>query len=150
MEESNFTQVIDYAIGREEQAAQFYRELRGLARFAPQKEVLGEFVKMEENHKRKLQSIREKGPERVKVSEPPQVIPRESLKEPQLSPEMDYQEILIAAMKREDHSYSLYQELRDQSDDSELKSIFELLMGEEAKHKSFFEELYDRDVQPDN
>jgi rubrerythrin len=150
MEESRFTEVIDYAIGREEQAARFYRELQSIARFSPQKEVLKEFTAMEENHKRKLQSIREKGPENVKVSEAPEVIRRSSLKEEVLSPEMDYQDILIAAMKREDNSYTLYRELRDQSDDPRLQQIFELLMGEEAKHKNFFEDLYDRDVQPDN
>ena len=150
MEESRFTEVIDYAIGREEAAVKFYQELRNLTRFSAQKEVLGEFAKMEENHKRKLQSVREKGPEKVKVSEAPQVITRDSLKEPQLEPEMDYQDILIAAMKREDNSYILYRELRDQSDDEGLRQIFEMLMGEEAKHKSFFEELYDRDVQPGN
>jgi rubrerythrin len=150
MEESRFTEVIDYAIGREEEAARFYRELQGLAKFAPQRELLREFAKMEDNHKRKLQSVRERGPAQVKVSEPPHLNRRDSLRDAVLSPDMDYQDILIAAMKREDNSYTLYSELRGQTDDPELQSIFSLLMNEEAKHKSFFEDLYDRDVQPDN
>jgi rubrerythrin len=150
MEESRFTEVIDYAIGREEAAARFYRDLQNIARFGPQREILREFAKMEDNHKRKLQTIREKGPATVRVSDAQEVVRRSSLKETPPSPEMDYQEILIAAMKREDNSYTLYSELREQTDDPQLQDIFTMLMNEEAKHKSFFEDLYDRDVQPDN
>jgi len=67
-----------------------------------------------------------------------------------ISDDMTYQEILIAAMKKEERAAALYTVMRDQSEDSEIRKVFTQLVIEEENHKNHFESLYDRDIQGDN
>jgi rubrerythrin len=56
---------------------------------------------------------------------------------------MSYADILRLAMKREEKSLALYNELSQHINDKELKQIFKVLRQEEAKHKLALETLYD-------
>ena len=58
------------------------------------------------------------------------------------SGELDYQDALILAMKREEAAFSLYTHLSKLAADKELKRIFTALAQEEAKHKLHFETRY--------
>jgi len=150
MNNLNFKDIIDYAIEREKAAVQFYQQLQAMAKFEAQKEALKEFEHMEVGHERKLKSIREKGPKQVSFSNPPELKSFEPHKDPFPNENMDFQDILIAGLKREENSYTLYKQLAEQISDKIMKDTFELLATEEANHHRFFQELYDEEVQPDN
>lgn len=150
MPESSYEEIIDFAIQREEEAVQFYSELLELAHFASQKELLHEIKGMEEGHVKILQNLKQKSLHVIKGHPAPPFSPSTYLVEAQPAEDMTYQDILIIGMKREDRSHALYEELQQQTENSELINTFQMLAGEEAKHKRFFEDLYDKHVQPDN
>ena len=50
---STFNDALDFAISREKEAVAFYRDLQTMARFASQKELMGEF---EDDGKRSCQT----------------------------------------------------------------------------------------------
>jgi len=49
-------------------------------------------------------------------------------------------------MKNEEHSFKLYNDLKDSCKDEELKKVFAVLAQEEAKHKLKFEKIYDEEI----
>ena len=56
---------------------------------------------------------------------------------------MNYQEVLVYAMKAEKLAYQLYLRLAQATDDPGLVEVFNSLAQEEAKHKLRFEIEYD-------
>jgi len=146
-----FDQVIDFAIVREKDAVLFYQFLQGKARFAPQKEVLKEFEQMELGHVRLLEGVKERhSVEKLGRTIPDDLELSSYLHEVEPDENMSYQEILVAAIKKEERAASLYRMLRDQETDSEIKEVFNTLVTEEENHRHHFEVLYDKDIQGDN
>ncbi len=150
MGETNYTDIIDYAITREQEAVQFYREIQNIAKFAAQKEMLREIQKMEESHEKLLKKMKERSPGELRERTAEWFEPESYLVEAPPAAEMSLQQILITAMKREERSYALYNELKQQTDSEELQKTFDVLAGEETRHKRFFQEMYDEQVRPDN
>ncbi|MBF9014341.1 MULTISPECIES: ferritin family protein [unclassified Oceanispirochaeta] len=147
----SFNEIMDFAIAREKDAVQFYKDLQNRSRFASQKSVLNEFELMEVGHVRLLEGVKE----RQSTAKLSQTIPgdlklSDYLHDVKISDDMTYQEILIAAMKKEERAAALYTVMRDQSEDSEIRKVFTQLVIEEENHKNHFESLYDRDIQGDN
>jgi rubrerythrin len=66
------------------------------------------------------------------------------------SANMDYQDALILAMKREKAAYRLYIDLAEGAQDQVLKETFENLAQKEAGHKLRLETIYDEQVLTDN
>jgi rubrerythrin len=66
------------------------------------------------------------------------------------SPDMDYQEALIIAMKREKASFKLYTDLAAVAGIENLQSLFTALAQEEAKHKLRLETEYEKDIYSEN
>jgi rubrerythrin len=143
-------EILDYAIGQEEQAAAFYAELAERAQKAGMKNILLEFSREEQRHKERLLAVkwgdRELTPEQqvidLKLSD--------YLVEVDASADISYQDALIVAMKRERAAFNLYSDMAEKVQDSELKTVFVGLAKEEAKHKLFFESEYDERVLRDN
>jgi rubrerythrin len=65
-------------------------------------------------------------------------------------PEMDYQDALVLAMKKEKAAFRFYLDLANQTANEEQKSLFLSLAQEEAKHKLRFEIEYDEIVLKEN
>jgi rubrerythrin len=150
MGETRYDEIIDFAIKRENEAVQFYQELQSISKFAAQKEMLREIQKMEESHAKLLQSMKKRSPEQLRDRSAEWFEEESYLVEAPPTAEMSLQQILITAMKREERSYALYTELRQQTDDEQLQKTFDVLAGEETQHKKFFQEMYDEQVRPDN
>ena len=150
MPDTNYKEIIDFAIKREKEAVQFYTELEHIAQFASQKELLSEIKGMEQGHVKILENLKTKSPKTIHVESVPGFMPSTYLVEAQPARDMSYQDILIIAMKREDRSHALYEELLAQTENPDLQKTFQMLAGEESTHKRFFEDLYDKYVQPDN
>lgn len=147
---TEFEEILEFAISREKEAVEFYRELQGVARFKAQVTVLKEFGMMELGHVKLLEGVKER---RVfKERRIPRVDLRLSdyLVEVKPAADMSYQDILIAAIKKEERSMALYEKLARETGDDEAASVFETLRAEEANHKNHFEKIYDEEILADN
>ncbi len=68
----------------------------------------------------------------------------------QITDDLDYQDALIVAMKREQAAFGLFTDMAARVGDEHLKSVFQGRAKEEAKHKLYFESEYDERVLADN
>lgn len=65
------------------------------------------------------------------------------LVEMEYRPGMSYVNVMRIAMKREEKAFKLYENLSRATDNAEYAKVFKVLAQEEAKHKNYFETLYD-------
>jgi rubrerythrin len=152
VEKDKFNDIIDFAVEREKEAVQFYQDLQNMIKFQDKQELLKEFEAMEKSHIVILENIRKNIAQTV--DEPPTRVENLSISdyllEVQPTADMSYQDILIAAMKREEKAHNLYSDLANESADGEIKNLFLRLANEESKHKLYFEKLYDSDILSEN
>jgi rubrerythrin len=142
--------VLDYAIEKEEDAAQFYTDLAAKMPRQHMKEVFLGFAREEKGHKAKLMAVKEG---RLLMSAEKEIVDLkigDHLVEVDLSAEVDYQQALIVAMKAEKAAYKLYHDLAGTTDDPNVREIFLSLAQEEAKHKLRFEIEYDDVILTEN
>ncbi|MDP2791204.1 MAG: ferritin family protein [Rectinemataceae bacterium] len=151
MDNATFAQAIDFAIGRERAAVTFYEELLLNASFAAQRSTLAEFRAMEQGHVSKLTNMKARGGLRLSAKASVDLGLATRLAESETpTSAMTFQDILVAAIKKEERSGSLYADLATSSPDEDTKGVFDLLAIEEGRHKRYFEELYDSEVTRDN
>ena len=143
--------ILEFAIQKVEEAAQFYKELAAKMARPAMKEVFIGFSQEEMGHKAKLLAVKdghklvlsEKKITDLKIGD--HLVELEPVKG-----QMTYQDALIVAMKAEKAAYTLYNSLAEASDDGDLKKLFLMLAQEEAKHKLRFEVEYDEVVLSEN
>jgi rubrerythrin len=68
----------------------------------------------------------------------------------ELNPEMNYQEALMVAMKKEKFAFKMYTDLASVATDQNAKALLLSLAQEEAKHKLRFEVEYDEIILKEN
>ena len=143
-------EILDFAIGREQAAHDFYTELAGKIESTGMNKIFSQFAMEELGHKKKLEGI--KAGKRLVPSEKKVLDLKIADYVVDVDPgeELDYQKALILAMKREKSSYKLYSDLSDSIDDADLKQTFLALAQEEAKHKLRFEVEYDDVILAEN
>jgi len=143
-------EILDFAIGQEEESVQFYTYLAGRVERPWMSEIFKQFSREEQGHKKKLQEI--KSGKRLLPSQDKILDLKigDYLVDAAPSPEMDYQQALVLAMKKEKKAFLMYTNLADATNDQELKQTFQALAQEEAKHKLRFEVEYDDHVMTDN
>ena len=145
----SFDSVIDFAIGKETEAAQFYMDMAKKMKNPAMSKVFESFAAEERGHKTKLEGIKQ-----IKEIQPAQNVVdlhiSDYVVEVELGPEMDYQDALVLAMKEEKAAFRLYLDLANQVANEEIKSLFLSLAHEEAKHKLRFEIEYDEIVLKEN
>ncbi|NCO38102.1 MAG: rubrerythrin [Armatimonadetes bacterium CG_4_10_14_3_um_filter_66_18] len=142
--------VLDFAIGEEEKAAMFYTELAGKMDKPWMKQVFESFAQEEVGHKHKLLGVKEGKfllPAAAKVTD---LKIGDYLIDVEPTPEMEYQDALIVAMKAEKAAFRLYSDIAGTTDNADLRGTFEALAQEEAKHKLRFEIEYDDRVLREN
>lgn len=146
----NMDEILDFAIAREQDAADFYNELSSKARNKEMKETFAEFAKEEMGHKKRLMSMKESGQINIAESTIIDMKMSDYLVDVEVKPDMSYQDALILAMKREKAAFKLYMDLYNRISDALLKNIFQTLAQEESKHKLRFELEYDEVINADN
>jgi rubrerythrin len=142
--------ILDFAIEREQEAAEFYAGLAEQAKRPGMKALFEQFSKEEQGHKAKLINIKdgklmvpaEKRVADLKIGD--------YLVDVEPGPDLDYQGALILAMKKEKAAFKLYTDLAEQAPDENLKELFGALAQEEAKHKLRFEVEYDDMMNQEN
>lgn len=143
-------EILDFAIGKEEEAARLYSSLARQTGKSWMRQVFEEFANEERGHKAKLQAVKEGKlllPAAGKVLD---LKIADYVMDVQASPALDYQDALILAMKEEKAAFRLYSDLAAATDDEALRATLLALAQEEAKHKLRFEIEYDEHILTGN
>ena len=146
--------IIRTAIQREIDAYTLYSTAGKAAQNAQAKEMLKDVAAQEEGHRKKLEGLLAGKVFRVlSKTQQRKVVDlkiTDYLIEEPLSPDSDFQTILIVAGKRERASFELYSALARVAGDTDTKRLFEFLASEELTHKHRVESLYDELVYKEN
>jgi len=147
MDFKNLNDIIDFAISKEIEAAEFYEDTSRLEQFSGKKQMLQEFAAEERKHEALLKDIKTGsiGDQLddyefkwiVDIKRSDYVVAVE------YQPGMAYNELLMLAMKREEAALKLYNELLEHAETADQKKLFKMLCQEEAKHKLALETMYD-------
>jgi rubrerythrin len=143
-------EVLDFAIAREQESHDFYTDLSKNAATAGMKQVFADFAQEELGHKKKIQAVKdgktllsaEKRISDLKISD--------YTVDVKPGANVNYQEALIIAMKKEKAAFKLYSDLAATAGNSSEKQLFLGLAQEEAKHKLRFEIEYDSQIMNEN
>jgi rubrerythrin len=142
--------VLLFAIGKEEEAAAFYRGLAERMEMPHMRQVFQDFAAEELTHKQKLEGVL-RGKQLAPVEE--KVLNLgigEHLVDLKPTPDMDYKQALIVAMKEEKAAFAMYLGLADAAGSPGIRELFLKLAQEEARHKLRFELEYDDQFSGEN
>lgn len=142
--------ILDFAIAREEEAYSFYMDLASKMETAGIKSVFEGFAREEKGHREKLLRVKEG---KILMKPEQKVMDLkigDYLVDVEATPDMDYQQALILAMKKEKAAFKLYMDLSEKSGDADIAALFVSLANEEAKHKLRFEIIYDDQILIEN
>ena len=147
MEFENLEAILDFAIEKEMEAAEFYKNISRQEVFSGAGKMFEEFAQEERKHQTMLEEFKTEGATAsmkeydfkwiTDIKRSNYVVDLE------YSPGMAYNEILMLAMKREEKALKLYNDFLAQADSDESKTLFKILCQEEAKHKLALETMYD-------
>ncbi len=140
---STTEEILDFAIENEELAAKFYGDLSKKATDAAMKATFEDMAREEIGHKKKLQAFKESGSLEPSKEQILDLKMSDYLVDVEVSDSMEYQDVLILAMKREKAAFKLYKDMAAACRDQDLKQVLLGLAQEEAKHKLHFEIEYD-------
>ncbi len=145
--ESLYSEIIEFAIGKEQEAVGFYSDLAARTQSPAGKIMFQELADMELGHKTKLQKLDQKYFSGQSLKPPEDLKISDYLVDVHLEPDSSYQDILLFAAKRERAAFDLYSDLAElYASVPEIKKIFEVLAQEEASHKLRLEREYDDNV----
>jgi len=147
---NSIEEILEFAINKEYEARDFYKEWAGKVKNETLKEVLISFTGEEQKHADMIIDVKNGGkfkPVERKITD---MKIAEYIVDVEPSEDMDYQEALILAMKREKAAFKLYSDLAESSSDENIKNLFNALAQEEAKHKLRLETIYDEVAYPEN
>ena len=146
---SDFTlrKALRLALTMEEQSIKLYTSAQDKVLHPSSKMFLKELVEEEEKHKNKIldamrdpEKVKEIGSLETKIQDLKIV---DYLKYVSLSPDADYQQLLIYAGKREKETHDFYMELAKKYANKQIGKMFSKLAQEELKHKYRLEREYD-------
>lgn len=145
-----FREIIEFAIRKEQEAADAYTVASGIVTRAGVRDMLLSLAKQEEGHKRRLEAIDQASVAAADSAPVPDLRIADYTDNAEITPTMDYQDLLTVAMKREEKAQKLYSLLASNTREAGLKKLFEFLAREEARHKLALEKEYDEHVLTDN
>jgi len=131
--------ILDFAIKNEEEAHEFYMELSAKMQNPVMAQVFKDFAQEELGHKKKLLEI--KSGKRLVADEQKVMdlkIADYIVSEVEIKEDMDYQEALLLAMKKEKKAFMMYNALAYKTTYENIKKLFLAMAQEEAKHKLRF------------
>ena len=147
---TSINEILDFAIGEEQAAVDFYLHLATQSRSGETKKIFEEYAREEMRHKSNLMAIKENGTFVLPDSKVRDLKIAEYLVDVKPSANMSYQEALILAMKKEKAAYRMYSKLAEKAEDPSVRTLFLTLAMEESKHKLAFEVEYDEFILKEN
>jgi rubrerythrin len=141
----SFEDIIQYAIEKEQEAVAFYEDAAAQEIYSGARDTFKEFAEEERKHEALFTAFL-KGERKLpdyQLQWIPDLKRSNYLVDLTYEKGMPYSDILRLAMKREEKSLALYNDLADKTDNQDLIKVFQMLSQEEAKHKLVLETLYD-------
>jgi rubrerythrin len=131
-------EILEFAIAREVEANQLYTYMAGRMKNPEMSKVCEELAKEELEHKAKLE---------LEVMKRGEVVSGICVSDYMMDAgdeiDMDYEELLIFAIKKEEISVNFYTDLASVVKDKESREVLLSLAEEETEHKQRFEVEYD-------
>jgi rubrerythrin len=134
---SSVDEILEFAISREVEANQLYLYMAAHLENAEMRKVCEDFAEEELEHKAKLELELMKAGEVVSGLDISDYVMRGG--EPM---EMDYEDLLVFAIKKEDRAINLYKDLAETVREKESRETLLALVEEESEHKRRFEVEY--------
>jgi rubrerythrin len=136
-------EALDFAIGEEEAAAEFYTGLAQRTTVPGMREALAEFAREEWSHKARLEAIKAGSGFNFASEHVGDLKIAEYVVNVVPDPQMSYREALIVAMNKEKAAIRLYTDLAGVVSSDALRTTFLALAQEESRHKLRFESEFD-------
>lgn len=147
MDFKDLKDIMEFAIGKEQEAATFYEEAGKEETMSGVKDMLKEFAQEERKHEKLLEEFISlgvvEGLEDYEFKWIVDIKRSDYVDEMEYKKGMLYNELLMLAMKREEKALALYNEMQKNADTEPGRKLFKMLCQEEAKHKLQLETLYD-------
>ena len=144
--DATFEKIISFAVEKEEEAAGLYKDLSSRVQKQNAKIMFDELAAEEVKHKEFLKGMTEENIPDLKLEDVTNLKISDYLVDITFKPNMDYQDILIMAMKREESAVKLYDDMSAQVRESEVKNLLKFMSQQESKHKLRLETEYDKNV----
>lgn len=139
--------ILDFAIENEIESYKFYTDLATKAAHPEMKMVFLDFAAEEQKHKQLLEDAK-KG-KKISFGKGEKIADlkiADFTVDVQPTPNMEYKDALVLAMKKEKKAFQLYTMLANIADTQNEIELFRSLAQQEAKHKLRFELEYDQIV----
>ncbi len=143
MTDSMLKNILERAIQSEEHSYQIYNHLAGKVEKPETKKLLEGLAQQELGHKKLLEMF---DPTRVEPMESVDMQDKtltEFMEPAPLDTNASIQDVMLFAIKKEKSAYEFYQRMSEFSPSAEAKGLFDKLAGEELKHKTNLENLYE-------
>ena len=142
MDAEAYKKILSLAINREVESYTFYRGIADVVKDANLKKIFTELAGDEVKHRETLQGFMAMPPKSLKFDASRDYKVAESVKTPDLSPNLKPIDGLVIAIKKELEAMQMYTQLATRSTDAETKKIFTELATMERGHKSRLEDIY--------
>ncbi len=143
----NLKEIIEYAVGKEKEAEEFYMSVSQEATTSSTKEMFISFAGEERKHQATLEKLLsddiDENIRDYKLEWITDIKRSNYIVDMTYRKGMGYRDILQLAMKREEKALRLYNDLQEKSESEDQKRVFMILSQEEAKHKLALETEYD-------
>ncbi|MBD3181812.1 rubrerythrin [Candidatus Poribacteria bacterium] len=141
-----YEEIMNFAVEKEIEAAELYKKLGGMVEKKSAQVMFSELMEEEVKHKEFLQDMSKEDIPDLKIKDTPDLKISDYLVDVEFKPDMEYQDILIMAMKREESSVKLYDDMASNASDAKLKKLLNFMSQQESKHKLRLESEYDQNV----
>ena len=147
MEFESLEAILDFAIEKEREAAEFYSRISGNEALSGARRMFEKFAQEEDKHLQMLEDFKTgglaAGVQNYEFKWITDIKRSNYTLDLEYRSGMGYSEILMLAMKREEKALQMYNDLLAQADSEESRTLFKMLCQEEAKHKLALETMYD-------
>ena len=138
--------VVDFAIEKEEKAMEFYRKCAERAKNPGIKDFFKEMYAEEQHHRDMLKNLDSLNLDKMKLEKVEDLKITDYLVDVPFTDTITYQEALLLAMKKEEKAHAFYSGWKDKCMSEKASKLFQILENEEAKHKRKLESLYDEEI----
>jgi rubrerythrin len=139
---SSMADVLDFAIAGENESAELYMKMAAMVENPWMQKTLENLAEVELEHRRRLKAVKV-GRSALNREDVGDLGIAETLENVKPHANMDYRELLVFAIKKENVSHNLYMKLAVIFPEPELQDTFLKLAKEEAEHKRRFEMEYE-------
>ena len=147
MDFSSIDDILDFAIEKEIEAAQFYQDIAEKEEFRDKKDMMLDFAAEERKHQKLLEDVKSgklgDQLDDYKFKWITDLKRSNYVVDIEYHPGMGYSDLLLMAMKREEKSLALYNDMLPNAQSDDQKKALKMLCQEEAKHKLALEKMFD-------